>query len=440
MTSWLTAPFEADVVVRALAAGVIAACLCAPVGCWVLLRGSVFLGDAMAHGMLPGVALAALLGANVLVGGFIAAVAMAIGVAAVSRSSRLSSDTSIGLLLVGMLALGVVIVSRSESFAVDLTGFLFGDVLAVRTADLVTLSAALAATAAAVVVGHRAFVAATFDPRKAATLGLRPGVAVPALTVLVAVAMVASFHVVGTLLVLALLIAPPATALLLARSIPRVMTLAAVIGSAAVYIGLLISWHADTAGGATIAGVAVLMFFAATAVKRLVATVRPMAAVWASVCLVTGCAGAAAPPAEPEGDEVVVAGARELDGPLTRLVLIDPASGATAVYDAVEESELPVGEFGPVEGVTGDGRFAYLSTGGRTTIVDAGAWTFDHGDHYHYFATDPASRRAWSDMCRRPRTTGCRRWPSATTSTPSATPEATTRAHPTRTSGPTPAA
>ena len=113
MLAWLTEPFGADVVARALAAGILAACLCAVVGTWVLLRKAVFLGDAMSHGMLPGVAGAALLGGNVVVGAMIAALAMAIGVVAVGRSSKLASDTSIGLLLVGMLALGVVIVSRS---------------------------------------------------------------------------------------------------------------------------------------------------------------------------------------------------------------------------------------------------------------------------------------------------------------------------------------
>ena len=251
----LLEPFEADVVVRALVAGMIAACLCAVVGCWVLLRHSVFLGDAMTHGMLPGVAVAALLGGSLMVGGLLAALAMALGVALIGRSSKLASDASIGLLLVGTLALGVIIVSRSQSFAVDLTGFLFGDVFAVRTSDLVVLAVALAVTFIAVVIGHRAFVAVTFDPRKAATLGLRPQLAIPALTVLMAVAMVASFHVVGTLLVLGLLVAPPATALAWARSIPAVMALAALIGSAAVYLGLVVSWYAETAGGATIAGV-----------------------------------------------------------------------------------------------------------------------------------------------------------------------------------------
>lgn len=396
MTQWLSDPFEADMVSRALVAGVIAACLCSLVGCWVLLRGSVFLGDAMTHGMLPGVALAALLGISLMAGGLIAALVMAIGVAAVGRSTKLSSDTGIGLLLVGMLALGVIIVSRSQSFAVDLTGFLFGDVFAVRTADLAVLGAALLLTLVAVAVGHRAFVAVTFDPRKAATLGLHPRVAIPALTVLMAVAMVASFHVVGTLLVLGLLVAPPAAALAWARSIPKVMVLSAVIGSLAVYLGLLISWYAGTAGGATIAGVAVLLFFVSTALSRLRTKWRPTAAMAVAACVVTSCAGGgtSSPPPEEStgagGDEVIVDGARELDEPLTKLVIVDPATGDTAVYDAGAETETRVGSYGPVEGIDGDGRFAYLRTGGRTTIVDAGAWTFDHGEHYHYFATEPA--------------------------------------------------
>jgi ABC-type Mn2+/Zn2+ transport system permease subunit len=396
MTRWLTDPFDADIVTRALVAGVLAACLCALVGCWVVLRGNVFLGDAMTHGMLPGVALAALAGVSLTIGGLVAALAMAVGIAAVGRSSKVSSDTSIGLLLVGMLALGVIIVSRAQGFAVDLTGFLFGDVLGVRHGDLVILAVALASTLAAVLIGHRAFVAVTFDPRKAATLGLRPQLAIPVLTVLMAVAMVASFHVVGTLLVLALLVAPPATALAWARSIPGVMALAALVGSASVYLGLVISWYAGTAGGATIAGVAVLLFFASTLVKLLPALWKRVSVAAAALCLVAGCAGNGGPPsAEPtptgDGhDEVVVDGARELDSAATKLVLVDPATGDTAVYDAVDEVETPIGSYGPVTAIAGDGRFAYLRTGDRTTIVDAGAWTFDHGDHYHYFATDPA--------------------------------------------------
>src|SRR6478735_3338041 len=141
MTSWFIDPFQADLVLRALLAGIVAACLCSLVGCWVLLRRSVFLGEAMTHGMLPGVAVAALLGVSLLAGGLVAALIMAFGVAAIGRSAKLPSDAGIGLLLVGMLALGVIVVSRSQSFAVDLTGFLFGDVFAVRTTDLAVLGA-----------------------------------------------------------------------------------------------------------------------------------------------------------------------------------------------------------------------------------------------------------------------------------------------------------
>ncbi|HEX2213381.1 MAG TPA: metal ABC transporter permease, partial [Mycobacterium sp.] len=196
MLRWLIDPFESDVVQRALFAGVIVACLCAVVGTWVVLRGSAFLGDAMSHGVLPGVALASLIGGNIFIGAMVAALAMAYGVSAVSGASRLSADTSIGLLLVGMLAAGVIIVSHSQSFAVDLTGFLFGDVLAVRTSDIAFLAVAFLLTTGVAIVGRRAFVAATFDARKAATLGLRPNMAAALLTVLIAVAIVASFRVV----------------------------------------------------------------------------------------------------------------------------------------------------------------------------------------------------------------------------------------------------
>ncbi len=273
--NWLGAPFGSEVVVRGAVAGSVVALMCAIVGTWVVLRGSVFLGDAMSHGMLPGVAAASALGGNLLVGALIAALAMAYGVAALSRSVRFSSDTSIGLLLVGMLAVGVIVVSHSSSYAVDLTAFLFGDVLGVRSGDIAVLAAALAVIAAVAFAGRRAFVAATFDIRKAATLGLNPRAAGIALTVLIAVAIVASFHVVGTLLVLGLLVAPPAAATLWAHSVGRIMALAAALGVASVWIGLLVSWHAATAGGATIAAVAVALFFcsavASVAVRRVAA-------------------------------------------------------------------------------------------------------------------------------------------------------------------------
>lgn len=261
---WLTAPFEVTFVQRALWGGMLVSLICALAGTWVVLRGMAFLGDAMAHGMLPGVALASLLGGNLLIGAALSATAMALGVTAAARTARLSQDTGIGLLFVGMLSLGVIIVSRSQSFAVDLTGFLFGDVLAVRNTHLAQLAVALGLALVVSVLGHRAFVALAFDERKAQTLGLHPRLAQLALLGLLTLAIVASFHVVGTLLVFGLLIAPPAAALPWARRIPLIMAGAACFGISATFLGLLLSWHLATAAGATIAAVAVLQFLLST--------------------------------------------------------------------------------------------------------------------------------------------------------------------------------
>ncbi|MFB6953839.1 zinc ABC transporter permease AztB [Streptomyces niveus] len=261
---WLVGPFEVTFVQRALWGGILVSLICALAGTWVVLRGMAFLGDAMSHGMLPGIALASLLGGNLLVGAAASAAVMAVGVSVVGRSPRLSQDTSIGLLFVGMLSLGVIIVSGSESFAVDLTGFLFGDVLAVRPADLGYLAGALGVALVLAVLGHRPFVALAFDERKAHTLGLRPRLAHAALLALLTLAIVASFHIVGTLLVFGLLIAPPAAVLPWARRIPTVMIGAAGLGMSATFAGLLLSWHLGTAAGATIAATAVLQFLLST--------------------------------------------------------------------------------------------------------------------------------------------------------------------------------
>ncbi|MFE6937134.1 zinc ABC transporter permease AztB [Streptomyces sp. NPDC057699] len=266
---WLMAPFEVTFVQRALWGGVLVSLICALAGTWVVLRGMAFLGDAMSHGMLPGIALASLLGGNLLVGAAVSAAVMALGVSTVGRSPRLSQDTSIGLLFVGMLSLGVIIVSRSQSFAVDLTGFLFGDVLAVRPADLAVLGGALVVALAVSVLGYRAFVALAFDERKAHTLGLRPRVAHAALLALLTLAIVASFHVVGTLLVFGLLIAPPAAMLPWARRIPVIMIGAGCLGATSTFIGLLLSWHFHTAAGASIAATAVVQFLLSTGVSGL---------------------------------------------------------------------------------------------------------------------------------------------------------------------------
>lgn len=255
--SWLTDPFNAEFMQRALLGGILVAMICAIVGVWVVLRGMAFLGEAMAHGMLPGVALATLTGAPVLAGAALSALAMSAGIGFIRRSGRLSHDTSIGLLFVGMLALGVIVISHSGSFATDATAVLFGDVLAISWPDIATLCGAFLVTLIVAAVFHRAFVALSFDERVARMLGLRPDLAQVMLVGLVTIAVVASYQAVGSLLVVGLLLAPAVAAGRWTTGIVPTMMLAAACGASAVVAGLLVSWHTGTAAGASIAAAAI---------------------------------------------------------------------------------------------------------------------------------------------------------------------------------------
>jgi len=268
--SWFIDPLSSEFMLRALVGGVLVASMSAVVGTWVVIRGMAFLGEAMAHGMLPGVAIATLLGLPVVLGAAVSALVMSAGVGIVSRRGRLSNDTTIGLLFVGMLALGVIIVSRSRSFAVDLTAILFGDVLAIGWSDVLLLAAALVVTVFVAVLFHRPFVALAFDPRIAQTLGMRPRLAQTVLTGLVTLAVVASYSAVGTLLVVGLLLAPAVAAGQWMRGIPATMTLAAALGALSVLVGLLVSWHASTAAGASIALTSIVLAALSAAARAVV--------------------------------------------------------------------------------------------------------------------------------------------------------------------------
>ncbi len=250
----------------ALYAGLLAVLATSVVGTWVVLRGMSFLGDALAHGVLPGIAIAYVVGVNTTLGALIAALVMVSGINAIRHGlvksySSLSDDTSIGILFVGFLSLAVVIMSsQSGFFTGDLNRFLFGSITGITSDDLRNQAIAAAISVLGVVVFHRAFLALTFDETQASVLGLRPRLAHGALLVLLAVSIVASFEVVGNLLVFAFLIAPPATATLLVRRVSRIMLTAILLGAVAVLVGLLISFHYDTAAGATLALVAVMIF------------------------------------------------------------------------------------------------------------------------------------------------------------------------------------
>ncbi|MGH8924129.1 MAG: zinc ABC transporter permease AztB [Acidimicrobiia bacterium] len=264
---WLIDPFSLGFQQRALVAGLLAMGMAAMVGCWVVLRGLTFMGDALAHGVLPGVAIGVLLGFDPVLGGLISALGMAAGIGLVHRRARLTEDTAIGLMFVGMLALGVVLISRTSSYSGSLTAILFGDILAASGVDLILLGAGAVVALALSVVLYRPFLVLCFNERKSELLGMNPRLAHFAMLALVTMAVVTSFRTVGSLLVFGLMVAPPATATLLVRRVPRMMTAALVLGAAAVIGGLLISYHFGTAGSATISTLSVIFFFIALALR-----------------------------------------------------------------------------------------------------------------------------------------------------------------------------
>lgn len=266
---WLTEPFAFEFMQRALLAGLLAVTMTSTVGTWVVIRGLSFVGDALAHGVLPGIVVAFLVGIDPSIGAFLAAIVMVAVITLVTRRSGLSEDTGIGLLFVGMLALGVAIISRSDGFAGDLTSFLFGNPLGVTEGDLVFQAVVAVVVLLALTLLYRPLLVLSFNETKAAILGLRPGITHIALMVLVALAVVASFRAVGTLMTFGLIVAPPATALLLVRRVWQAMVVGVLVGWLAVVAGLLISYHYDTAAGATMSGLSVAIFFAVLSVREL---------------------------------------------------------------------------------------------------------------------------------------------------------------------------
>ena len=259
---WWITPFADNPFLRdALWAALLTVLCTSVIGTWVVMRGLSFLGDALAHGVLPGIAIAFVLGHSTTVGALVAAFAMVGGVQLIRTASPLPDDASIGVLCVGFLALAVVVMSSQRSSgAGDLTRFLFGSINAIDAGDLRTLVVVAAIVLTSAVVLHRPLVVGTFDATQAALIGFRPRLTHFVLLILLALSIVASFETVGSLLVFAFLVAPPATATLLVRKVPHIMVLAVAIGAASAVVGILVSYHHATATGATMALVTVAVF------------------------------------------------------------------------------------------------------------------------------------------------------------------------------------
>ena len=263
-------PFSTNgFMLQALIAGALVSIACAIAGTFVILRGLAFIGDAMAHGVLPGIALAVLFGFSGIIGAAIGAVFMIGGITLITARSRLSSDTAIGLLFIGMLSLGVVIVSRSNSFSGDLTRILFGEILGIsRSAIMVQLAATIIVALVARICA-RPFLLLSFDPEQAEVAGFSVRVFHNIMLFMVAATIIVSFQTVGTLLVFGLLIAPAGSGALLARRVEAMMAWATLFGILSMYFGLLISYYFNLAAGASIILVAVSIFFIVFIIQNL---------------------------------------------------------------------------------------------------------------------------------------------------------------------------
>ncbi len=245
---------------RGLMAALLVGGISGVIGCFVVVRGLSFFGDALAHSILPGVALAYIAGADLFFGGLIAGVGSALGIGWLTNRGRLSEDTAIGVVFAGMYALGILVISTVRSYSVDLTHILFGNMLGVSPGDILTMIVCGVIVLGAIFLFYKELVAQSFDPGLLRVLRM-PGEGLRLLLlVLIALTIIASLQTVGIALMLAMLTTPAATARILTRRMPSMIMVSALIGMSAGVIGLYLSWHLNVASGAAIVLTATAVF------------------------------------------------------------------------------------------------------------------------------------------------------------------------------------
>ncbi len=245
---------------RALLASILVGGLCAVIGSYVVLRGMAFLGDALAHAILPGVAIAFLLNGDLFLGALITAIVAAIGIGYLTRSGRVREDTAIGIIFSGALALGVVLISSARSYQTDLTHILFGNVLGVTDRDLMLTVGFGIVVLLIIALLYKELLVFTFDPTFASTLKLPVDRLRYLLMILLAITVVVSLQTVGVGLVAAMLVTPAAAASLLTRRLAHMMIVSAVVGIASSIVGVYASYYLNIATGASIVLTCTLLF------------------------------------------------------------------------------------------------------------------------------------------------------------------------------------
>jgi manganese/iron transport system permease protein len=271
---FLLAPLEYEFFVRALVASALVGVACAVVGAFVVLKGMSFVGDAVSHSAFPGVVFAYLLGLPIILSGAVAAIGTALGIGALTRRSGLRADAVIGVLFAGMFALGVALFSSIPNYVGDLFHFLFGDVLGISFADLISLAVLASLLLLIVWVLWKELLFATFDPLGAGAAGLPVRRLDDLLLILIAVTIVVSLQAVGIVLVVAMITTPAATAQLLVKRFGQMIALAALIGVTSSIVGLYVSYALDIASGASIVLTETFAFLVALLITSIRKRVR----------------------------------------------------------------------------------------------------------------------------------------------------------------------
>ena len=256
-----------DFLARALAISVLAAVVCGVVGCFVVLRGMAFIGDAVSHAVFPGLAIAFVLQGSVLLGGAVAGCAVAVLIACFSQRRTVREDSVIGIFFAASFALGMVIISRVDGYTASLTSFLFGSLTGVSRTDLYTALSVTVLIVGVIVLLSPQLTAACLDKETARAMGLPVFALDIVLYLCVTGAVVISVGTIGNILVLALLITPAATARLLTESLGSMMVTAAAIGSLGSFFGIYLAWAIDLPAGATIVLLLTACFLVAWAIS-----------------------------------------------------------------------------------------------------------------------------------------------------------------------------
>ena len=273
----LADPWSEPIMRRAFAEVVLLGIAGGALGCWVLFYNLSYSAESLAHSLLPGLVVAALLGLPLLLGGAVGIVVAAVAVAVVARTPAVGRDTAVAVVVTGLFGLGVLL-ALSPAVPAGLGELLFGDVLGVSDSDLLFAALLVAVVVGALALLHGRLLVVGFDRTSARGLGVAPALVDAALLVLLALAVLVAVQGLGNLLVVAVLIAPAATARLLTRRMGRMLVLAAAVAIVAAMGGLYLSYYAGTAAGASIAGVLVATYLVAAAARGLIHARRRSAA------------------------------------------------------------------------------------------------------------------------------------------------------------------